>query len=238
MTTIDLDYKDGDLTCRGVLAYDPDISGKRPGILVVHEAFGLGEHAIERAERLAALGYVALAADMFGARKQATDLPSALALIGDLRTDAALLSRRAMAGLNALAAQPQVDTSRLGGIGFCFGGATVLRLARDGTDLKGVVSFHGALATPTPAAKGAVKASVLVCTGADDPLVPTAEVNAFEEEMRQAGADWQVIAYGGTVHSFTNKAADGTQMPGIKYHAQTDARSWLAMQNFFTEVFA
>jgi dienelactone hydrolase len=238
MKTEDLNYRDGDVTCRGYLAYDPAVSGKRPGVLVVHEAFGLGEHAMERVRALAELGYVALGADLFGERRQASDLPSAMALIGDMRTDAAKLRARGKAALSALAAQPLVDTARLAGIGFCFGGTTVLELARAGEPLAGVVSFHGGLQTAAPAQPGAVKAKVLVCTGADDPMIPPEQRTSFEDEMRKAGADWQLIAYGDTVHSFTNKQADGSIMPGIKYNKRTDERSWAAMRSFFGEIFA
>jgi dienelactone hydrolase len=234
----DLEYRDGDTVCRGYLAYDSAVSGKRPGILVVHEAFGLGEHAMERVRRLAELGYVAFGADLFGERQVASDLPTAMALLGDMRTDAVKLRRRAKAALSTLAAQPLVDTARLAGIGFCFGGTTVIELARAGEALAGVVSFPGGLQTMAPAQPGAVKAKILVCTGADDPMIPPEQRTAFESEMRNAGADWQLNAYGNTVHSFTNKQADGSMMPAIKYNKQTDERSWVAMRNFFGEIFA
>lgn len=238
MKTEDIDYRDGALNLRGFLAYDPDAPGKRPGIVVVHEAWGLGAHAMERAKMLANLGYVALAADMYGDRRQATDLPAAMELIGDLRTDPQKLRARAGAAVATLKAQPNVDSSKMAAIGFCFGGTTVLELARSGADLKGVVSFHGGLQTGAPAAVGAVKPKVLVCTGADDPMIPPAQVIDFEEEMRRAAADWQVIAYGGTVHSFTNPDAGKTViLEGIAYNAQTDRRSWAAMRSFFDEIF-
>jgi len=238
MKTEDIDYADGALRLRGFLAYDETIAGKRPGVVVVHEAWGLGEHVIERAKMLAGLGYVAFAADMYGDRRQATSLPDAMQLIGDMRTDPAKLRARGAAAVAVLAALPQVDASRLAGIGFCFGGTSVLELARSGADLAGVVSFHGGLETAAPAAAGAVKARVLVCTGADDPMIPSAQVTGFEDEMRRAGADWQVIRYGGTVHSFTNPAADGSIIPGVLYNARTDRRSWTAMRAFFDEIFA
>ena len=238
MQTKDIDYPDGTLACRGCLVYDETQSGKRPGVLVVHEGFGLGEHALERARMLVRLGYVAFAADMFGGRRQAKDLGEARSIIGPLRDEPPKLRARGRAALEVLAAQPQVDAGRLGGIGFCFGGSTVLELARDGAPLRGVVSFHGGLASKAPAAKGAVKAKVLACTGADDPLVAATEVVAFEEEMTKAGVDWQVIAYGATAHSFTNPDADGSMHPGIRYNAQADRRSWAAMRAFFEEAFA
>jgi dienelactone hydrolase len=239
LQTKDIEYQDGALKMRGLLAYDDAHAGKRPGILVVHEAWGLGEHAMERAKMLAKEGYVALAADMYGDRRLASDLPQAMELIGELRTDPAKLRQRALSAVTALKAQPNVDTSRLAAIGFCFGGTTVLELARGGADLKGVVSFHGGLQTAAPAGAGAVTPKVLVCTGADDPMIPPVQVSEFEEEMRKAGADWQVIAYGNTVHSFTNPDAGKTvKLDGVAYNAQTDKRSWAAMRSFFDEIFA
>lgn len=239
LQTRDVEYQDGALKMRGVLAYDDAQTGKRPGILVVHEAWGLGEHAMERAKMLAKEGYVALAADMYGDRRLASDLPQAMELIGELTTDPGKLRRRSKSALAALKAQPNVDPTRLAAIGFCFGGTTVLELARCGADVKGVVSFHGGLQTAAPAEPGAVTPKVLVCTGADDPMIPPDQVVAFEDEMRKAGADWQVIAYGNTVHSFTNPDAGKTvKLDGVAYNAQTDKRSWAAMQSFFDEIFA
>ncbi|MDB5394937.1 MAG: dienelactone hydrolase [Rhodospirillales bacterium] len=235
----DIDYHDDSLRLRGVLAYDGEIEGERPGIVVVHEAWGLGDHAIARAKMLAELGYVALAADMYGDRRQAADLPAAMELIGDLRTNPEKLRARAGAAVATLKAQRNVDSSRVAAIGFCFGGTTVLELARGGADLKGVVSFHGGLQTAAPAKPGAVTPKVLVCTGADDPMIPPSQVIEFEDEMRNAAADWQVICYGGTVHSFTNpNAGKGVALEGLAYNQQSDRRSWAAMRAFFDEIFA
>jgi dienelactone hydrolase len=237
MKTADIDYRDGAMTCRGFLAFDETKEGRRPGVLVVHEAFGLGEHAKERAKMLAGLGYVAFAADMFGDRMQVNELPKAIEIISDLLNNPPKLLARAGAALDVLKKQSNVDAGKLGAIGFCFGGSTVLNLARSGADLKGVVSFHGALGTKVTATPGGVKASVLACTGADDPMIPADQVVAFEGEMRAAKADWQVISYGNTVHSFTNPEADGSLNPAILYNEQTDKRSWAAMRNFFREKF-
>jgi dienelactone hydrolase len=238
MKTEDVSYRDGSLTMNGLAVWDDSKAGKRPGVLVVHEAWGLGEHVIERAEMLAKLGYVALCADMYGDRKQISTMDEVMKVVGDLRANPHKIRSRARAAMSALAALPVTDSTRLGGIGFCFGGTTVLELARDGADVRGVVVFHGGLETQAPAETGAVKASVLVCTGADDPMIPPPQVNAFEEEMRKAGADWQLISYGGTVHSFTNPKADGSIAPGILYNKSADKRSWAAMTDFFEEVFA
>src|SRR2546430_3104440 len=168
---------------------------------------------MERARRLAGLGYVALAADMFGGRRQASNLQEVAALVGGLRAEPEKLRARGRAALETLAALPQVDAGRLAAIGFCFGGSVVLELARGGAELKAVVSFHGVLATKMPAQPELVKASVLVCTGVDDPLAPPEQVAEFENEMRTGGGkDWQGIAYGHTPHGFTNPPAAGPLM--------------------------
>ena len=232
-----IEYQDGNVTLRGFVAFDDQTDEKRPGVLVMPEAFGLGAHAKERAKRLAALGYIALAGDPYGNGLEVSDLQEAIKHAGALREDPAKFRQRARAALDKLASLPQVDTSRLAMIGYCMGGTFSLELARDGAPLKGVVSFHGGLETQRPATAGQVKAKVLVCTGADDPFVPAAQVNAFAEEMTKAGVDWQVISYGGTVHSFTNPAADGVGVPGISYNMSADERSWKAMRTFFAEIF-
>jgi dienelactone hydrolase len=238
MQTHDIDYRDGAVNLRGYLAFDQKAAERRPGVLVFHEGLGLGDFAMARARMLAELGYVALAADMFGDRRQAGNLQEVAKLVGDLRSQPETLRARGRAALATLAALPQVDINRMAAIGFCFGGSVVLELARDGADLKAVVSFHGVLATGTPAVSGNVKASVLVCTGADDPLAPPEQVTAFEDEMRAAEVrDWQVISYGNTLHGFTNPAADGSMMRSAGYSAQADRRAWTSMRGLFEEVF-
>jgi dienelactone hydrolase len=233
----DIGYRDDAVNCRGFVAYDDTASGRRPGVLVFHEGLGLGEHIIERARRIAKLGYVALAADMFGERRQARDLEDMRGLVGDLRNEPMKLRARARAALTTLASLPQVDAGRLGAIGFCFGGSVVLELARDGADLKAVASFHGVLASKAPALPGKVKASVLVLTGANDPLAPPDHVAALENEMRAAAVrDWQVVTYGNTSHAFTNPAADGSFLSGTLYNEQSDRRSWAAMISFLEEI--
>jgi dienelactone hydrolase len=237
MQVRDIDYRCGEASLRGYLALDENTAGKRPGVAVFHEGLGLGEFAMERARRLAGLGYVALAADMFGDRRQASNLQEVATLVGRLRAEPEKLRARGRAALAALAALPQVDGGRLAAIGFCFGGSVVLELAREGADLKAVVSFHGVLATKMPARPGLVKASVLVCTGVDDPLAPPEQVADFENEMRTGGVkDWQVIAYGNTLHGFTNPAADGSMMRTAMYNQQADRRSWASMKSLFDEV--
>jgi dienelactone hydrolase len=238
MPTRDVDYRCEEVNLRGYLSWN-ESAEPRPGVLVFHEGLGLGEFAMERARRLAGLGYVALAADMFGERRQARNLQEVTTLVGGLRAEPAKLRARGRAALETLAALPQVDAQRLVAIGFCFGGSVVLELARAGADLKAVVSFHGVLATKMPAVTGGVKASVLVLTGADDPLAPPDQVADFENEMRAAAVrDWQVISYGNTLHGFTNPAADGSMLRSALYNAQADRRSWASMQSLFDEVLA
>jgi dienelactone hydrolase len=175
---------------------------------------------------------------MYGDRRRARNLQEVATLVGDIRNRPELMRARGRAALTTLAALPQVDANRVAAIGFCFGGAVVLELARDGADLQAAVSFHGVLTTQAPAVAGRVKARVLICTGADDPLAPPDQVKAFEDEMRAAKVrDWQVISYGNTLHGFTNPAADGSMMRTALYNAQADRRSWTSMRNLLDEAF-
>lgn len=238
MQNQDIDYAADGATMRGYLAFEAGGSPK-PGVLVFHEGPGLGDFAMAKARQLASLGYVALAADMFGERRQAKNLQEVATLVGTLRAEPERLRERGHAALATLAGLPQVDHGRLAAIGFCFGGSVVLELARAGAELKAVISFHGVLATKLPATEGQVKASVLVLTGAEDPLAPPDHVAAFEQEMRAAKvADWQVVSYGNTLHGFTNPAADGSMMRTALYHPQSDRRAWAAMQAFLDETLA
>jgi dienelactone hydrolase len=237
MKTESLEYRDGDLNLRGYLGFDDSKTGRRPGVLVMPEAFGLGPQVKRRVERLAELGYVALAGDPYGDGLQVSDLQEAIQRAMALFADPAKSRARARAALDKLASLPQVDPDRLAAIGYCMGGTLSLELARDGAPLKGVVSFHGGLQTQRPAA-GRIAAKILVCTGADDPFVPVAQVAAFAEEMTAAKADWQVVSYAGTVHSFTNPDADKIGNPGIAYNKSADERSWKAMVSRFEEIFA
>ncbi len=229
--------RQGDTELVGFLSYDDAVVGMRPGVLVAPEWWGVNEYAKRRAEQLARLGYVAFALDMYGNGKTTTDPKEAGLLAGRFRSDRQLMRNRAMAGLDVLKSRPQVDPARLAAIGYCFGGTVVLELARSGADLKGVVSFHGGLATPTPADAKNIKGKVLVLHGADDTFESPAEIAAFQEEMRQARVDWQMVFYGGAVHSFTNPDADKAGIKGVAYNAAADRRSWQAMQDFFAEIF-
>ncbi len=233
-----IEYQQGDTRLVGYLAYPKDAKGPLPGVLVVHEWLGLNDYAKRRAEQLAELGYVALAADIYGDGKIAANREEAGKLAGSYKQDRPLLRARVAAGLATLKTQSGVAPGKVAAIGYCFGGTTVLELARSGADLAGVVSFHGGLDTPAPQDAKNIRAKVLALHGADDPYVPADQVAAFENEMRQAGVDWQLVAYGGAVHSFTNPASGSDNSKGAAYNASADARSWVAMQQFFKELFA
>jgi dienelactone hydrolase len=231
-----LTYSAGDTTFHGYLA-DPEGSGRRPGVLIVHEAPGLNDHPKRRARMIAELGYVALAVDMYGGGRVAgPGGEDAMKLMGALREDNDKLRRNARAGYDALVARRNVDAKRIGAMGYCFGGLCVLELARMGTPLAGVVSFHGILSTKNPEEAKNITAKILVCTGAEDPLVPPDQVAAFEAEMSKANVDWQVHTYGGAKHAFTNPDAGG-RMPALAYNANADARSWEAMCSHWYELF-
>ena len=229
-----LTYSADGLTMQSQLFFEPG-ADSRAGVLIFPEAFGLGEHAISRAKRLAALGYVALACDLHGDGHQAADLQEAIGLLEPLFNDPLRTRARAGGALQALTARTEVDPSRIASIGFCFGGTMSLELARAGADIRAVVGFHSGLATKAPAA-GPIQTRILVCIGADDPMIPADQRAEFEAEMRAAGADWQMHLYGRTVHSFTNQQAALVNMPNaIRYSADADARSWAAMQQMFGE---
>jgi dienelactone hydrolase len=220
----------------GHLAIDDERPGSRPGVLVCHEGPGLDEHAKGRAERLAALGYAAFALDYHGEGKPLVQ-DEMMARLGALMGDADRIRELGRAGLAILLDQAEVDPSRIAAIGYCFGGTMALELARSGADLAVVVGFHSGLGTQRPARPGEVRAGVLVCIGAEDPIVPVEQRIAFEEEMRAAGVDWRMNLYGGAVHSFTNPNAGMSDFPGVGYHQSTDERSWRAMLDFFDERF-
>jgi dienelactone hydrolase len=218
----------------GHLAVDDERSGPRPGVLVCHEGPGLDEHSKGRAERLAGLGYAAFALDYHGDGKP-LERDEMMGRLGTLMGDPDKIQQLGSAGLAILLAQAEVDPSRLAAIGYCFGGTMALEMARSGADLAVVVGFHSGLATQRPARAGEVKAGVLVCIGADDPMVPAEQRAAFEQEMRAADVDWRMNIYGGAVHSFTNPNAELSGFPGVAYHQLTDERSWRAMLDFFDE---
>ena len=236
----EVEYKAGATVLKGYLAYDDAVKGKRPGVVVVHEWWGHNEYARERARMLAGLGYTAIALDMYGDGHQAHHPDEAGKFSGEVRKNLAVAKQRFDAAVGVLKKHASVDGKRIGAIGYCFGGAIVLEMARQGENLKGVVSFHGSLNTDNPAKPGKVKAKALVLTGADDPFVPAEQVEAFKKEMDAAKVDYRVIVYPGAKHSFTSKGADelGKQfnMP-FAYNAEADQKSWAEMQDFFKKVF-
>jgi len=232
-----VEYKQGDTVLEGYLAWDDSRSAKRPGVLIVHEWTGINDHMRQRAQMLAKLGYVAFAADIYGKGIRPSTQPEAAKTAGIYKNDRPLMRARVRAGLDELKNQKFVDPQRLAAIGYCFGGTTVLELARDGAATRGVVSFHGGLSTPTPQDAANIKGKVLALHGADDPFVKADEVAAFQDEMRKAGVDWQFISYGNAVHSFTNKEAGNDNSKGAAYNEKADKRSWEAMKAFFAEIF-
>ncbi|MDA0989497.1 MAG: dienelactone hydrolase family protein [Verrucomicrobia bacterium] len=232
-----VDYQQGETTLQGYLARPKHLTGPVPGVLVIHEWWGLNDYARQRARQLAELGYVAFAADIYGKGRRAATGAEAGALAGEFKNDRQLLRDRCEAGLAQLRDNPHTDPAKLAAIGYCFGGTAVLELARGGGDLAAVVSFHGGLDTPMPAQAGDIQASVLVCHGADDPHVPAADIAALEKELTAAGADWQLVKYSGAVHSFTNPMHGSDNSQGVAYNPNADTRSWALMQSFFNERF-
>lgn len=232
-----IDYRQGDTDLQGLLVYDDAIAGSRPGVLVFPEWWGLTDYPKGRAEQLAKLGYVAFAADMYGKGVTTNDPHEAGRLAAAVEADLDPLRARAQAAYDILAKDPHVDPNRIAAIGYCFGGTVALELARSGAKLVGVVSFHGNLSTKRPEDARNIKGKILACTGGDDAFIPPSQVEAFEDEMRQAHVDWQVLVFGGAHHAFTNPQADSHNIPNIAYNAEADRRSWAAMRGFFDEIF-
>lgn len=225
---------------KGYLAYDESVTGKRPGVLVVHEWWGHNDYARRRADMLAQLGYTAFALDMYGSGKLAEHPEEATKFMQATLADIKVAEARFDKALQVLQEHDSVDSEKIAAIGYCFGGGTVLHMARAGMDLDGVVSFHGALATQTPAQSGQVKAQILVFNGADDPYVSIEQISAFKEEMSSAGVTYEFVNYPGVKHSFTNPDADEIgrrfEMP-LVYDEAADRDSWQRMQQFLQHVF-
>ncbi|MDZ4713256.1 MAG: dienelactone hydrolase family protein [bacterium] len=236
IVTSDVEYKIGDVTLQGYIAYDNSSSAKRPGILIVHQWKGLTDYEKMRARQLAELGYFAFACDMYGKEVRPTSNEEAGKQAGKFYGDPNLMRERVTAGLSELKMQPLVDANNIAAIGYCFGGSSVLELARSGADIKGVVSFHGGLKTGSPGA-GNIKCKVLVQHGAIDPNVPDDDVINFKKEMEAFKVDYVISEYSGTVHSFTMESAGNDISKGSAYNENADKRSWSAMKNFFAEIF-
>lgn len=231
--TTDVDYTVDGKKFTGFMA--DGSNGKRvPGIVVAHEGGGMTGHPKERAKMLAELGYVAFAMDTFG--EKITSRDQAMATIGGLMRDLPTLRKRAQTALDMIKGKGNVDPKRSAAIGFCFGGTTVLELARSGADIGCVVGFHSGLQTSAPQDAKNIKCKVLVCLGASDPIIPAEQREAFVKEMEEGKVDWRMELYGGAGHSFTNREVDAMGIPGFAYHQQTDKRSWRSMRDLFDEV--
>jgi dienelactone hydrolase len=233
-------YRADGVVMKGYLAYDTDIQGPRPGVLVVHEWWGLNDYARKRARMLAEMGYTALAVDMYGEGKQAKHPDEAGKFASELMKNFDTAKARFTAALDYLKKQKTVDPQRIAAIGYCFGGGVVLNMARQGVDLKGVASFHGNLTAVKPARPGEIKAKILVLHGADDKFTTPEQLEAFKQEMKAAGADFRVIVYPGAMHSFTNPEADRYarkyKIP-LGYNAQADRESWAELAMFLAGLF-
>jgi len=230
-------YEHNGQVLEGFLAYNDGIPGKRPGVLVVHEWWGLNDYARSRVRQLARLGYVAFALDMYGKGMVTTHPSQAADWMNAISQNISLWQERASAGLEILLRQPRVDKTRIAAIGYCFGGATVQQLAYTGATLRGVVSFHGQPIAPSQEQIQRVGAKILLFHGAADPFVKVEQLNRYIAAMNPSGLDWQMISYGGAKHSFTNPDADKTGIPALAYNRSADQRSWLHMRVFFDEIF-
>lgn len=230
-------YQDGDVTLEGFVAYDSQAQAtEAPGVLVVHQWMGLTDYEKRRCRELAALGYVALALDIYGQGVRPTNTKEAATQATKYKTDRQLYRRRLNLGLKQLQDRVNVDHKKCGAIGYCFGGTGVLELVRSGADVQGVVSFHGGLDSPSPKDANQIKAEVLVCHGQDDPFVPAADIEAFKKELNEADVAYEMIVYPGAVHSFTQPMAGDDNSKGAAYNAQADQKSWASMKEFFSRL--
>lgn len=235
LRTQDIEYRADGVRMVGQYVVDDSKPGRRSGVLVCHEGPGLTDHTKKIAARLGGLGYAAFAMDYHGDGKPLADVSQTMARLSPWMADPTGIRTRALAALDVLKAQREVDPARLAVIGYCFGGTTALEVGRSGADVKAIVGFHSGLATARRQDARNIKAKVLVCIGADDPIIPPEQRAGFEAEMREAGIDWRLQLYGGAGHSFTNPAADSRGMKGFFYHESTDRRSWNAMIELFKE---
>jgi dienelactone hydrolase len=236
VTSRDIAYRADGRELTGTLVL-PEGSDQRPGVLVAHEGPGLEDPVRARAVRLAELGYVAFALDYHGGGTPLADRTEMMARLGELSADPLRTRALGQAGLEVLVAEPRTDASKVAAIGYCFGGTLSFELARSGADLVAAVGFHAGLGTARPEDAANIKGKILALIGADDPMVPLEQRQAFETEMRAGGVDWVLHVFGGAVHSFTRPDAERAGIPGIAYHEPTDRRSWKAMLDLFDEVF-
>ncbi|CAN5534709.1 dienelactone hydrolase family protein [soil metagenome] len=229
-----VDYNLAGKKYEGYIAYDDAKKGLLPGILVAHNWMGVTDETKSKVDQLAELGYVAFAVDIYGKDVRPKNTEEAAALAGGFKKDRVPLRNRMHQGLKVLKEQKNVDKTKIAVVGYCFGGTAALELGRAGGDVKAIVTFHGGLDSPKPADGAKIKAHVLVLHGADDPFVPAPDVAAFEDEMRKNKVDWELVKYGGAVHSFTEKGAGNDNSKGAAYNASADKRSWQAMRTFLT----
>jgi dienelactone hydrolase len=235
--TKDISYEYEGVTFKGHLAWDNATHGKRPGILVIHEWWGLNDYAKKRAEQLAGLGYVAFACDMYGGGKTTEHPKEAGEFAGEVRKNVKNWRGRAQAALDVLKGQEPVDSNKLAAIGYCFGGSTALQLAYTGADLKAVVTFHAGLSVPDAEQAKAIKGKILVCHGAADKFIPEETAVKFRAALDDAKVDDTMVYFGGAKHSFTVKGIDEKHVEGLAYNAEAEHRSWQYMKLLFDEVF-
>ena len=233
----ELEYRDGDVVLAGFLVVPKDAGGKLPGVLLCHQWMGLSDFERRRAEETARLGTVAFALDIYGKGVRPKDPAEAGKMAGGYKSDRALLRARALAGLEVLRKHERCDPKKIVVMGYCFGGTTALEVARSGAEIVGAISFHGDLSSPSPQDAQRIRGKVLALHGADAPIVPAAQVSAFQDEMRKAGVDWQLVCFGGAVHSFTIKAAGNDNSTGSAYNEKADRRSWEMYRAFLAEAF-
>ncbi|MCG6552667.1 MAG: dienelactone hydrolase family protein [Candidatus Magnetominusculus sp. LBB02] len=232
-----VEYKQGDTVLDGYLSYNKKNIGKSPAVIIVHDWMGAGEFTKDQAQRIAELGYVAFAADIYGKGVRPKNADEAGKTAGMYKGNRELMRKRIAAALDYVRTLDYVDKGRIAVMGYCFGGMVSLELARSGADLAGAVSIHGGLDTPEPKTSK-IKAKVLALHGADDPYVTKEDVEAFQNEMRSAGADWYMTSYGSAVHAFTNPKAGTDNSKGAAYNEKADKRSWIALKEFLKEIFS
>ncbi len=236
-----VEYSAGGVTLKGYLAYDENVKGKRPGVIVVHEWWGQNEYVRKRARMLAELGYTALALDMYGEGRVADHPDDAKKFTSEVMKNFPVAKERFLAAVELLKKDPTVDPGRIAAIGYCFGGGVVLNMARQGVDLKGIASFHGGLANVNPGEPEHIKAAVRVYNGADDKFVTPEQIEALRKEMAEEKVNFKFVNYPGAVHGFTNPEATELgkklKMAGYAYNAKADKESWKDLQAFLKEIF-